>query len=209
VRSPSPHARLASTGVRGDAHRIGRLPPPEPGTAHLLNDGDNDHIGDPDRDNKRDTDHDAYYDYKPNDNHRYRDSDDALFIPRGAPPGAADRRAIIALIKRYYALARSGQGREACHLLAPSLRNADMVQFGRYGPRYLRGAFRCPAVLGRIFAHRHREMTAGVTVTSVRIVSPGHAFVLIGSRAMPASYITPIRLGGKWVLDELLGNPTM
>lgn len=212
--SPAPSATSTATSATHTTatrapRRIAPLPPPERLTAHFLNDGDNDHIGDPDGDNSSDNDNDANYDYQPNDNGRYHDSDDAGFVPAGQGPSAADRRTIVALVKRYYALADAGNSRGACQLITPRLRSVAMVQFGRYGPPFLRGAYSCQEVMRRMFRRQHRELTAPVTVTGIRITAPDHAFVLLGSPRMLASFLTPVRYRGRWMLDELLGSPVM
>lgn len=175
-------------------------------TRGYLNDGDHDHIGDPDGDNSHDNDKDAYYDYKPDDNGNYHDSDDLVVIQYGRAASAAQARAITAVVKRYYATAAAGDGAAACSQLVPSLVKATPVVYGQFGAFYLRGAKTCPGVTARLFKHFHGQLAHPVHVTSVR-VQGDNGLALFGSRTMPASYMTLMREGGAWKITRILGSP--
>ena len=113
---PSPTAlAAAAAGIEEGKDRVAgpRYQIPGPATAPYLNDGDHDHIGDPDRDNSKDDDADAWLDYQRDDNGLYHDRDDPFFLPFGKRATAAEERTIDALVKRYYAIAASGDGSRA------------------------------------------------------------------------------------------------
>lgn len=127
-------------------------------------------------------------------------------LPHGRKAGPADREAIRKLLEHFFALAAEDDGRRACRLLAPSLVAAAPIQYGRYGAPYLRGAKTCQAMLSREFAHRHRELSAPIAVVEVD-VEGDRAYALLRSRTLPLNFITPRRLHGVWMLDELMSTP--
>jgi hypothetical protein len=171
---------------------------------HYLADGDRDPLGDEDDDNSADRDHDPFLDYKKNQSRNYHDNDDREAVLFGHPAGAVERRTITAVVLRYYAAAATGDVRKACSLLPSSLVRALPVEVGRLGPRYLRGGRTCEEILTRLFRRHHPELAAPINVTEVR-VRGDDAFALLGSKHMPASFITPKRIHGVWTTDEVLG----
>jgi hypothetical protein len=194
---PSLAGNTPKRGISYDTHQSGPY----------RNDGDQDLIGDEDGDNRNDNDNDAPWDYKSevNENGYYHDADDATRLKFGHNAGEADRRAITALVKRYYAGAAAGDGQTACSILIPSLAYAVPLDYGKLGPAYLRAGKTCRAVMALFFKHSHDELSAPVAVTGVRI-DGNHALALLGSSTMPAGYITLQRDHRVWTVNELLGG---
>lgn len=127
-------------------------------------------------------------------------------LPHGHKAGPVDRQAIAQLLEQFFALAAKGDGGRACRLLVPSLLKAAPIQYGRYGAPYLRGARTCQAVLSREFTHQRPELTAPIVVLEVD-VEGDRAYALLRSKTLPLSFITPRRLHGVWMLDELMATP--
>lgn len=71
------------------------------------------------------------------------------------------------------------------------------------GPRWLRGANTCRAVLTRVSEYFHGELTAPVVVTGVR-VSGSRADALVGFKTLPAGVVKTRREDGSWKIDGLL-----
>jgi hypothetical protein len=181
---------------------------PARATGPYLNDGDHDRIGDEDGDNNGDTDNDAPWDYKHerNDNGDYHDRDDGATLSLGHAADAATRRAITALVKRYYAAAAVEDGRRACSMLPPELAKAVPLDWGgSNGPEYLRGQKTCQAVMVLLFKHSHDQLSAPVTVTGVQL-NGNSAYAFVGSATMPAGYLIVQRQHGAWAIVALLGN---
>jgi hypothetical protein len=177
-------------------------------TGHAyLNDGDNDIIGDADQDNNRDNDNDNPEDHKPNDNDLYHDSDDESVVAFGHEADAADKHAITAIVKRYYAVGAAGDGTMACSMLSPGLARAVPEDYGRNsaGPAYLRAGTNCPGVMDLLFRRLHAQLVAAVAVTSVR-VSHDEGFALLGSQSVSAGDIAVLRQDGVWKIDAVLGG---
>jgi hypothetical protein len=172
-----------------------------------LNDGDHDRVGDEDGDNNNDVDNDAPWDYKPanHENGRYHDSDDRSVLTYGRAASIADRLSISALVTRYYVAASRSDGQGGCSMLPSNLVRAIPGDYGELGPSYLRGGRTCVVVLTTLFKHFHGELIAPIKVTSVRVAGD-HAYALLASATLPASYVTLQREGAVWRINELLGN---
>jgi hypothetical protein len=171
-----------------------------------LNDGDGDHPGDSENDNNHDTDNDPSEDYKPDENGLYHERDDSGVAAYGAAASAVDERAIANLVRRYYAAAAIEDGAQACTMLVVSLARAIPNEYGHSGPSYLRGHKTCAALTTALFKHTQAQMAGEFVVTGIR-VSGGQAFALLGSRTVPASYISLQREHGRWRISELVGSP--
>jgi hypothetical protein len=173
-----------------------------------LNDGDHDSLGDADRDNNHDNDNDNSEDHKPDENNRYHDSDEReiLHMGRAARPG--EQQEIAALVKRYYAVARVGDGVTACSMIFSTLRGAVAEDYGAgsQGPLYLRSGRTCPAVMKLLFEHMRAQLKAKFVITGVR-VEGNTAVALLGSKTVPASSLTLQRSHGAWTVNELVGSP--
>lgn len=114
-----------------------------------------------------------------------------------------DKRAVTAVVKRYYPVAVSGDGRRACALMASSAARSAVANFGRLGTSYLRGARTCPQVLSRMFKHRHGELTQPIAVTGV-LTRADHAFAIVDSPKMPDSIVSLQREDGAWRVNTPL-----
>jgi hypothetical protein len=135
----------------------------------------------------------------------YRDSDDDAVLAYGRAASAAEKRALTAIVKRYYSAAVAANGATGCSLFTPALRNAVPEDYGQApGPVYMRGKT-CPAVITLFFKHEHQQLaSAMIEVTDVR-VKGNEALAVVGSRAQPASEIALERHpGGPWRLADLI-----
>jgi hypothetical protein len=132
------------------------------------------------------------------------DGDDASVRDYGHAAGAADARAITALVTRYYAAAAAGDGASACALTYALVAESLPEEYGQPpGPLYLRGASTCKAVLTIVFEHFHAQLSEPVAVTAVR-VDGQRGEALLGFRALPAGVIEVRREHGAWKIDRLL-----
>lgn len=143
----------------------------------------------------------------PGSTSHYRDLDDSHILPSyGTPVNATTRRAITALVERYYVLARAENGKAACAMLVAKARRVAPIDHGESGLPYLRTAKTCTEILTRVFKHQHSELTAPVHVTNV-LISGVVAYALLGSPKMPASYIAVQQVGAGWAVLGILGGP--
>jgi len=197
-------ASAASAGTSGRASKA--LPNNSP--QGYLNDGDNDVIGDADNDNNHDDDNDNSEDHKPEENGDYHDGDDRGIVSFGQPADPADKRAVTATVKRYYALAAAGDGATACTMLTPSLARSAEQDYGHgsAGPTYLSAGRNCVEVLGLLFGHFHTQLTSTTTVITGVRVEGKEAIALLGSRAQPAGEIPLTRIAGVWRIGSLFGG---
>jgi hypothetical protein len=130
----------------------------------------------------------------------YLDLDDRRFDAYGHQAGGADRRAITAVVKRYYAATRARDGRRACSLMTPVLAGAVAARYAQApGQSSPRGGITCPAGMRFLFEHFHTQLSARVAVTGVR-VNGNHAYALLGFRTIRAGYITMHREHGAWAI---------
>jgi hypothetical protein len=171
-----------------------------------LNDGDHDRIGDADGDNSHDDDNDAYLDHQRDDNGLYHDSDDSLILAYGHAASATEERVIAGIVKRYYAAAAARNGEAACAQFPPIFVKAVPVDYGKFGSSYLHAGKGCAGVLDLLFRHYRKQLIGGVRITGVR-VEGDHATALLGSKTMPASYISLVREAGVWKIVNVLGSP--
>jgi hypothetical protein len=175
-----------------------------------LNDGDKDKVYDEEaekyRDNSLDNDKDPSEDYKRDDNGDYHDSDDSTVVAFGHPATASDVRAITSIAKRYYSVIAAKDGSTACLMIPPNLARNVPRDYGQgsAGPLYLRRAKSCPEVMRLLFVHSRSTRGSPFTSTGVRIRG-NHAYVLLGSRTGPASYIQLERVDGAWMILGLVG----
>ena len=189
-------ASLATTAVASHA------PPPR---AHpiLLSDYDDDDYyhgyGDEDSDdNRAPRDRDGDSDERPN--RGYYDRDDGAISRFGRPASAAERAAVVALAKRYYAAAARDDGAPICAMLAPALARAFVESVGEHGPHFTHGLRTCPQILAKVFAGATTPMLAfslRPAIASVR-VSHNMALVVLGAKPFPLRVFSAVREGGKW-----------
>jgi hypothetical protein len=151
-------------------------------------------------------DNDADFDNDTIKSKGYYDGDDGGIRSYGHAASAADKRAIAALVKRYYAAAAASDGAKACPLMYSTLQEAIPEDYGQPpGPAYARGKT-CAVVMSKLFAHVHSRLAGAFEMTGVR-VDGREARALLGSRTTPARFILATRERGAWKIDELLGQP--
>ncbi len=185
---------------------ITRTVPPSTPRGIYLNDGDKDHIGDPDRDNSDDTDNDASKDYKRDDNNSYHDSDDTYALSQyGNVSSPTVRRAVTALVDRYYGAIARGDSATACSLVVPILATATPLDAGKLGPSYLHGAKTCAQVMSLLHKHFQTQLHPLPVVTGVRNRGES-AMAELGSRKMPSGWITAHLEHGTWRIAQLFGG---
>jgi hypothetical protein len=142
------------------------------------------------------------------------DSDDGTVRGYGHEAGAADAKAIAALVKRYYAAGARGDGITACALTAPTFAATIPYDYGQeLGPAtppgteaFLRGAKTCATVLTLLFEHSREQLTAAVKVTDIRLKG-NYGYALVDSTTLPVSRIEVGHEDGVWKIDGLLGRP--
>lgn len=174
----------------------------------LQGDGDNDGSMWVDGYRSPDNDEDPRHDHTPGDSgDGYRDADDLDSLRVGVPASPAEARTIAAVVKRYYAVAVSGDGARACSLMAASFARSVPVDYGQYGPSYLHGGKTCAEIASREFAHSRTQLTSAIYITAVHLEHPDRAYALFGSRTGPASFIAVVRENGAWKIGALLGRP--
>jgi hypothetical protein len=125
----------------------------------------------------------------------------------GHEASAADRRAITALVERYYAAAAAGDGKTGCRLIYSSIAGAVPEDYGKPpGPAYSRGKT-CPVVLAKVFGHIHGE-AAGLAVTAVTGVRVyrDRGFAELRSSVTPNGEIFVEREHGSWKIGALMGK---
>lgn len=142
-------------------------------------------------------------------------SDDPPLREYGHAASAVDRRAITALVRRYYATAAARNGVAACSLVYAGLTKdpglTKTVPEDHYAPtlqiRVSRGE-RCAQVTSRLFEQNHQSLVAEATtlrVTGVR-VRGRHAVAMLGFRTTSERWIPVTREGGAWRIGSLLAR---
>lgn len=125
----------------------------------------------------------------------------------GHEASAADRQAITALVRRYYAAAAAADGRTACALLDRNLEHVIAEDYGQPPALpYSRGKT-CKVVMAKIFRHltHHPADLAATAVTGVR-VSNNYAFAELSSKLTPKGEIFLLRERGKWTVGVPIGR---
>lgn len=141
-----------------------------------------------------------------NESGYYHDKDDRIAGTIGIAPSPSQSQAVTSTVRRYYSLATAEDGADGCAMLTPNLAKQVPEVYGAQEPTYLpRPSRTCAAVLHLVFKLHHAQLTAGVAVTSVRLVGT-QAYAMLGSSAAPASYIILQREGINWKLAQLLGT---
>jgi hypothetical protein len=175
----------------------------------LKGDGDRDVRSWDDGYRSPDNDEDPALDHQPSDaNEGYRDADDLDSLSVGHPASAADTKAIEALVKRYYAVAVTGNGAKACSMMARGFARGVPVDYGKFGPPYLHGLKTCAAIVSLQFKHFRSRITSAIRFTAVhQDNNADRAYALFGSRTTPAGFIDVNRENGVWKIGALLGGP--
>lgn len=126
----------------------------------------------------------------------------------GHAASPSERRAITALVKRYYAAALADNGARGCALLFSTLAEAaprdDSQEPGT--PAYMQGARTCAQVLAKLFNHAHPQLTLELPklrVTRVRL-EEHHGFAFLSFGTLPERSISVQREGHVWKLTQIL-----
>ena len=175
----------------------------------LKGDGDRDTSNWDDGYRTPDNDEDPALDrHQPSDTHEgYRDADDLDSLRVGIPMSPAATKAIEALVRRYYAVAKRGDGAKACSMMDRSFANAVPVDYGKLGALYLRAGKTCAQVASLQFKHSRLQIATAIFFTAVHLENADRAYALFGARAAPASFIAVVREGRVWKIGALLGQP--
>lgn len=141
----------------------------------------------------------------------HRDQDDRI-RGYGHAAGAADKRAIAALVERYFAAAAAGDGPRACSLIYAGLANssnlgevAEAAHPPAPGVASLRGES-CGQIMSLLFAENRRALIADaatVKILSVRVYG-NHGVALLGFKTAPEGKIPLRRESETWKIDSLL-----
>ena len=138
-----------------------------------------------------------------NDNDREKHTDDYRFGHAASP---ADRRAVTAVVKRYYTAAAAGDGKTACALSYSLFVEEIPELYGTpSGPPGLRGTT-CPVILSKLFRQRHQQLSAEhatLVVDTVR-VEKLRAFAVMSFKTVKEHDILLHREHRAWKIYELL-----
>lgn len=130
----------------------------------------------------------------------------------GQAAAAPDRRAVTALIKRYYAAALAGDGASACTMLYSTLAESIPEDYGGpAGPEFMRGATSCRAGLERMFKHEHARLALIVprlTVTHLRLIGH-HGTAILGFGRFPERELLVAREGHVWRISALIDKEVL
>jgi hypothetical protein len=122
----------------------------------------------------------------------------------------ADKRAVTALIKRYYAAAAVGDGAKACSMMYVTFAEAVAEDYGQgsAGDSYLRQGKTCPAVMALLFKHYHGQLAAELPileVTRVRL-DRHHGLAVLSFGTMPERQIPVRRERRAWKIGAVLDS---
>jgi hypothetical protein len=137
----------------------------------------------------------------------YDDTSNSNELTFGHAASRSERRAIVALVKRYYATALAGNGARGCTLIYSTLAEAAPEDDGREAdaPAFSRGATTCAAVLSDLFRHYHAQLAAEVpklVVTNVRL-EEHHGFAFLSFGKLPERKISVQREGHVWKMSQI------
>jgi hypothetical protein len=139
------------------------------------------------------------------------DSDGDAHPTYGPAPSTAERAAIVALIKRYYAAAASGRDAEACAMLDPLLAEATVEEHAAgKGSRSPRGRT-CAQLLAKIFAQHDRELREDVASLQVgwiqlQVRQRRRAVALVRFGPTRERIVDLHRGPGTWQMEALFDN---
>src|ERR1022692_2889129 len=130
--------------------------------------------------------------------------DDAGILYFGHPASSEEAHAVGQVVRAYYGAALADAGAGACSMMSSALASSVPADYGRPpGPRSLRGAT-CAVVMTKLFAQRHAELAApagALALAGVR-VRADHALALLGASSKPRRYLSLLRQGGVWRVQE-------
>lgn len=144
---------------------------------------------------------------KPDDSGGRRGNDDPPFLKAyGTPATSADRRAVSALVKRYYLAAAAEDGATACSLLTSALANSVAGGVDRSASSAVGG---CGPSMSLLLRQQHRSLTAREPATMVVIgvyLKGDLGLALLGFRRIPESTILVEREARVWKIDALFDS---
>jgi len=117
-----------------------------------------------------------------------------------------DRRAITALIKRYYTVALTSNGTKACSMLLSTLAEAVPEDYGQPpGPPYMLGAKTCQTAMTKLFNHIHTQLTNEVPKLKVTHVylDEHHGIAILNFKTLPERKISIAREANTWKMAAL------
>jgi hypothetical protein len=135
------------------------------------------------------------------------DADDYAVLDFGHPASATERRKILALVRRYYAVAVAEDGPKACSMLYPSAAKEVVEEDGRLPG--LTGST-CAVVISKLFKQRHRQIVADLhsfKAVRVRIEGFDGYVVLRFARAIAARELDLHLVGRAWRVQRALDIP--
>jgi hypothetical protein len=138
------------------------------------------------------------------------DTNNNSVVAFGHAANTSDKRAIVTLVKRYYAAALAGNGTQACSMIYSTLAEAIPEDYGISppGPSYLKGGTTCPAVMVLLFKHFHDKLAIQVPllkVSGVRL-KEHHGQAILAFGKMPERELSVAREGNVWKVQALLDN---
>ncbi len=134
------------------------------------------------------------------------DTNNNTMLDFGRAAGASDKRAITALLKRYYRAAAAENGAAACSMLYSTLAEGVPEDYGSYnGPTYMRGST-CPAVMTLLFKHYHRLLEIEVPKLKIAQVDlqERHGLAVLSFGTLPEREIQVEREGHVWRVTALI-----
>lgn len=131
------------------------------------------------------------------------DADDAPLLHFGRRASSSERRAVTAIIKRYFQSAVEGDGAAGCGLLAATIVRTAPKDDG--GATASQSPPSCPVFITRLFALYRREVAIVKARLSVRkvLVKGNQGEALLGLPKKIEIYIPVIRERGTWKIDQL------
>jgi hypothetical protein len=139
------------------------------------------------------------------------DNDNDAILAFGPAADPVDRRAILALVGRYYAVAAADRPGKACSMLDPLIVEAALEEHSEgNGPASLRGST-CTRILSELFKQRHRELVEDLAASqAIAVQVKGNRAVALMRFAGRRERRVPVRrTGASWKMDALLdgGSP--
>jgi hypothetical protein len=136
------------------------------------------------------------------------DSDGDATPTYGPTANATERRAIVALIKRYYVAAAAEEGIKTCSMLDPLIAEETVEEHrpGK-GPPSLRGTT-CSQVASKVFAQRHHELAADSATLQVAWIQlqARQAVTLVHFGSTRELIVRVHRAPGGWQMNNLLDS---
>jgi hypothetical protein len=133
------------------------------------------------------------------------DSDDKSTLAFGHPAGAADRKQITALVRRYYPVAVAADGATACSLLSATYAAAVPQDLGTSppGPSFAKGTT-CATSVTNYLRHYHPELAARfpkLKISLIRVRGPQGMAILSFPKAEREMNL--VREGHTWRMLSL------